>query len=156
MPVVTILDNIRSFHNVGAVFRVSDAFRLEHLYLCGITPKPPHRDIRKTALGAEESVDWTAANSAATIVHKLRADGYKVYAVEQAEGGEMLDTMTLDINQKYALVFGHEVNGVSDEVMQIVDGSIEIPQEGTKHSLNISVTAGIIIWQLFKLFRSKL
>lgn len=147
-PVVAVLDNIRSMHNVGSVFRTADAFLIEGIFLCGYTPKPPHRDINKTALGAAETVDWMAFSTAAEAVQELKTKGYKVYAVEQTEGSISLEKFTHDENVKIAVVFGNEVEGVNDEVLQLVDGSIEIPQSGMKHSLNISVAAGIVLWEI--------
>ena len=137
LPLVVVLDNIRSLHNIGSVFRTSDAFRIECIYLCGITAVPPHPEMHKTALGAEFTVD------------NLRNEGYTVYSVEQAEGSIMLNELTLDRIGKYAIVMGNEVKGVQQEVIDHSHGCIEIPQYGTKHSLNVSVTAGIVIWDLF-------
>lgn len=150
LPLVIILDNIRSLHNIGSVFRTSDAFRIECIYLCGITATPPHTEMHKTALGAELTVDWQYVNNSVEAVDKLKKEGYIVYSVEQAEGSIMLDELTLDRSKKYAVVMGNEVKGVQQEVIDHSDGCIEIPQYGTKHSLNVSVTAGIVIWDLFK------
>ena len=144
LPLVVILDDIRSLHNIGSVFRTSDAFRIECIYLCGITATPPHPEMHKTALGAEFTV-----NNAVDAVDNLRKEGYIVYSVEQAEGSVMLDELKLDKTKKYAIVMGNEVKGVQQEVIDHSDGCIEIPQYGTKHSLNVSVTAGIVIWELF-------
>ena len=138
IPLVVVLDHVRSLNNVGSVFRTSDAFRVESIYLCGITACPPHAEIHKTALGAEETVD------------KLKQQGYTVCAVEQAEGSTMLDNLLLDKNKKYAVIMGNEVKGVQQCVVDNCDMCIEIPQYGTKHSLNVSVTTGIIIWDFFK------
>ena len=149
MPLVVVLDNIRSLHNIGSVFRTSDAFRIACIYLCGITAVPPHPEMHKTALGAEFTVDWKYVDNAVETVDNLRQAGYTVYAVEQAEGSVMLDQLTLDRTRKYAVVLGNEVKGVQQEVIDHCDGCIEIPQYGTKHSLNVSVTAGIVIWDLF-------
>lgn len=146
-PLVVVLDNIRSMHNVGSVFRSADAFLIEKMVLCGYTPRPPHRDIHKTALGATETVAWEYAESTVDAVQSLQANGYKVYAVEQAEGAVFLHEFTPG-NENIAIVLGNEVEGVSDEVLDICDGCIEIPQLGSKHSLNISVAAGIILWAL--------
>ena len=143
LPLVVVLDNIRSLHNIGSVFRTSDAFRVECIYLCGITATPPHPEMHKTALGAEFTVDWK-------YVDNLKKEGYTVYSVEQAEGSIMLDELSLDRTKKYAVVMGNEVKGVQQEVIDHSDGCIEIPQYCTKHSLNVSVTAGIVIWDLFK------
>ena len=150
LPLVVVLDNIRSLHNIGSVFRTSDAFRVECIYLCGITAVPPHPEMHKTALGAEFTVDWKYVNNAVEAVDNLKKDGYTVYSVEQAEGSIMLEDIKLDPNRKYAVVLGNEVKGVQQEVIDHSDGCIEIPQYGTKHSLNVSVTAGIVIWDLFK------
>lgn len=150
LPLVVVLDDIRSLHNIGSVFRTSDAFRIEHFYLCGITAVPPHAEIHKTALGAEFSVEWTYVHNAVEAVDNLKSNGYIVYSIEQAEGSIMLDDLQLDKQQKYAVVLGNEVKGVGQEVINHSHGCIEIPQYGTKHSLNVSVTAGIVIWDLFK------
>lgn len=150
LPLVVVLDNVRSLHNIGSVFRTSDAFRIECIYLCGITAVPPHPEMHKTALGAEFIVDWKYVNNAVEAVDNLRNAGYVVYSVEQAEGSTMLDELTLDKSCRYAVVLGNEVKGVQQEVIDHSDGCIEIPQYGTKHSLNVSVTAGIVIWDLFK------
>lgn len=154
-PVVVILDNIRSMNNVGSFFRTGDAFRVEKLYLCGITPTPPHREISRSALGAELSVDWEQADDTATIIHRLKAGGYQVMAVEQAEGSWALEEFDWDIRKPLAVVFGNEVSGVDDRVMELVDGSLEIRQYGTKHSLNVSVSAGIVLWQLLNQYQAK-
>ena len=153
LPLVVVLDDIRSLHNIGSVFRTADAFRIECIYLCGITATPPHPEMHKTALGAEFTVDWKYVNNAVETVDNLRSEGYVVYSVEQAEGSIMLDELTLDRSKKYAVVMGNEVKGVQQEVIDHSDGCIEIPQYGTKHSLNVSVTAGIVIWDLFKKLR---
>lgn len=150
LPLIIVLDNVRSLHNIGSVFRTSDAFRIECIYLCGITATPPHPEMHKTALGAEFTVDWKYAYNAVEAVDNLKKEGYAVYSVEQAEGSVMLDELTLDKNGKYAVVLGNEVKGVQQEVIDHCQGCIEIPQYGTKHSLNVSVTAGIVIWDLFK------
>lgn len=149
-PLVIVLDNIRSHNNVGSVFRTADAFRAEGVYLCGYTDTPPHRDIHKTALGATESVDWKYFETTALAIEALKAESYKVWAIEQAEGRTMLDELDLSTGGKHAIVFGNEVNGVDDAVMELVDGVVEIPQFGTKHSLNISVSAGIVIWEFWR------
>ena len=150
LPLVVVLDDIRSLHNIGSVFRTADAFRIECIYLCGITATPPHPEMHKTALGAEFTVDWKYVNNAVETVDNLRSEGYVVYSVEQAEGSIMLDELTLDRSKKYAVVMGNEVKGVQQEVIDHSDGCIEIPQYGTKHSLNVSVTAGIVICDSFK------
>ena len=149
LPLVVVLDNIRSLHNIGSVFRTSDAFRIECINLCGITATPPHAEMHKTALGAEFTVDWKYVNNTVEAVDNLKKEGYTVYSVEQAEGSIMLNELTLDKNRKYAIVMGNEVKGVQQEVIDHSHGCIEIPQYGTKHSLNVSVTAGIVIWDLF-------
>lgn len=148
--VIAVLDNIRSMHNVGSVFRTADAFLIEGIFLCGYTPQPPHRDINKTALGATETVDWMSFSTTLDAVNELKVKGYKVYAIEQTEGSISLEKFTVPKDQKIAVVFGNEVEGVNDEVLQLVDGSIEIPQAGMKHSLNISVAAGIVLWEIAK------
>jgi 23S rRNA (guanosine2251-2'-O)-methyltransferase len=148
LPLIVILDNIRSTYNVGSVFRTADAFRLEKIYLCGITSIPPHPEIHKTALGAEESVDWEYSTSTLEVVDKLKQQGYRVYAVEQAQGSTMLNNFNPS-DDKLAIVMGNEVKGVQQEVINHSDGCLEIPQYGTKHSLNVSVTTGIVIWDLF-------
>lgn len=149
LPVAVVLDNVRSMHNIGSIFRTSDGFAVEQVCLCGITAQPPHREIEKTALGATQSVSWTYFETPLEAIAKLRADGYKIIAIEQAENSIMLNTFTPAANEKYALIFGNEVNGVSDEVMQQIDACIEIPQFGTKHSFNIVVSAGIVLWDFF-------
>lgn len=145
-----ILDDIRSLNNVGSVFRTADAFRAEKLYLCGITGQPPHRDITKTALGATESVDWQYTADIVSLIQQLRMDGWLIVAVEQAEGSVLLNDFSPVINKPYAFVLGNEVTGVRDEVVQLADIVLEIPQFGTKHSLNIAVTAGIICWDFLQ------
>jgi len=149
-PLVVVLDNVRSLHNVGSVFRTGDAFLIEAVYLCGITSTPPHPEIHKTALGAEDAVEWKYFDDAYEAVAHLNSEGYMVYAIEQAEGSTMLPDLNLAMNQKIAVVFGNEVKGVQQKVIDNCHGCIEIPQYGTKHSLNVSVTGGIIIWELFK------
>ncbi len=149
-PVIVVMDNIRSMHNVGSVFRTADAFLIEAIFLCGYTPQPPHRDIHKTALGATETVDWIYFDQTATSVIKLKESGYKVYAVEQTEGSIKLDQFNWNKKDKIALVFGNEVEGVSNDVLKLCDGYIEIPQHGMKHSLNISIAAGIVLWELVR------
>lgn len=147
IPLLVVLDNVRSLHNVGSVFRTSDAFLIEAVYLCGITSTPPHAEIHKTALGAEDSVDWKYFEDCHEAINSLKKDNFIVYAIEQAEGSVMLPELSLDSNNKYAVVLGNEVKGVQQSVIDMCDGCIEIPQFGTKHSLNVSVTAGIIIWE---------
>ena len=153
LPLVVVLDNVRSLHNIGSVFRTADAFRIKCIYLCGITACPPHPEMHKTALGAEFTVDWRYVENTVQAVDNLRAGGYVVYSVEQVESSTMLDQLVLDPGKKYAVVLGNEVKGVQQEVVDHSDGCIEIPQYGTKHSLNVSVTAGIVMWDLFKLLR---
>lgn len=150
IPLVVVLDHVRSLNNVGSVFRTSDAFRVEAIYLCGITACPPHTEIHKTALGAEESVDWLYFKDTMEAVEKLKAEGYVVCAIEQAEGSTMLDKLLLDKTKKYAVILGNEVKGVQQNVVDNCDMCVEIPQYGTKHSLNVSVTAGIVIWDFFQ------
>lgn len=149
-PLVVVLDNVRSQHNIGSVFRTSDAFRVREIILCGITATPPHAEIHKTALGAEDSVKWRYVEETLPVVFELKANGYVVFSIEQTENSRSLETMRLQKNRKYAVVFGHEVHGVQQDVIDASDGCIEIPQYGTKHSLNVSVTAGIVIWDCFK------
>lgn len=149
LPVTVVLDNVRSMHNVGSLFRTADGFAAEQLLLCGITGQPPHREIEKTALGATASVEWNYYTTTVQAVEHLRAEGYRIIAIEQAENSTMLNTFTPDPTQKYALVFGNEVNGVDDAVMALADTCIEIPQFGTKHSFNIVVSAGIVLWDFY-------
>ncbi|AWH73199.1 RNA methyltransferase [Dokdonia sp. Dokd-P16] len=148
-PIIIVLDNIRSLNNVGSVFRTSDAFLVEKIYLCGITATPPHRDIQKTALGATDAVAWEYVEDSVALVKQLKEDGVYVCAIEQAEGAVMLDKFMPTTGEKYAVVFGNEVKGVQQEIVSLSDTVIEIPQLGTKHSLNISVSAGVVIWDLF-------
>ncbi len=150
IPIVVVLDEVRSMNNVGSVFRTSDSFLIEAIYLCGFTPTPPHRDIQKTALGATETVEWKHVQSTQEAVTQLKENGYKVYAVEQVHGSILLHQFKIDTALKYAFVFGNEVNGVQEEVISLCDGIIEIPQLGSKHSLNISVSAGILLWEVSK------
>lgn len=149
LPLVLILDNVRSMHNIGSIFRTSDGFAIEKIYLCGITAQPPHREIEKTALGATQSVEWLYSESVTEAIKKLKAAGYTLIAVEQAENSVMLTNYHPQKTEKYALIFGNEVNGVSDEAMKLIDTCIEIPQFGTKHSFNIVVSAGIVLWDFF-------
>ncbi|WBX71276.1 RNA methyltransferase [Tenacibaculum retecalamus] len=148
-PIIVVLDNIRSLNNVGSVFRTSDAFLIEKIYLCGITATPPNKEIHKTALGATESVAWEHVESTIELVEKLKQDNVKVLAIEQAENSTKLNKFTPEANQKYAVVMGNEVKGVQQEVVSAADFCIEIPQLGTKHSLNISVSCGVVLWDLF-------
>ena len=153
LPVVVVLDNVRSMHNVGSIFRTADGFALEKVILCGITAQPPHREIEKTALGATQSVDWVHYSDTILAVEDLKINGYEIVAIEQAENSTMLNTFIPDQNKKYALIFGNEVDGVSDEVMSKIDECIEIPQFGTKHSFNIVISAGIVFWDFFAKLR---
>ena len=146
VPLVVVLDDVRSMHNVGSVLRTADAFRLEAVWMCGITGTPPHAEIHKTALGAEDSVEWRYFATALEAVEKLKEDGVEVLAVEQAEGSTMLQDFRRDPSRRYAIVMGNEVKGVHQEVIDLCDGCLEIPQQGTKHSMNVSVAAGIVIY----------
>lgn len=152
-PIVVVLDNIRSCNNIGSVFRTSDALLIEKIYLCGITATPPNNEIRKTALDAEKSVNWEYYENTEDVVAKLQKEGYKVYAIEQVENSILLPDYKPAAEEKPALVFGNEVKGVKQSVVDICDGSIEIPQFGTKHSFNISVSAGIVLWDIFQKVR---
>ncbi|HLO60743.1 MAG TPA: RNA methyltransferase, partial [Bacteroidales bacterium] len=151
-PVVVVLDNVRSLNNIGSVFRTCDAFLMQEIILCGITATPPHREISKTALGATESVEWKYMESTVEAVNELRNNGYKVFAIEQARGACMLHDLSISQNEKYAVIFGHEINGVSQEVVDLCDGVIEIPQHGTKHSINVAVSTGIVLWEFFRFY----
>ena len=150
LPLIVVLDNVRSLHNVGSVFRTADAFRLEAIYLCGITACPPSAEIHKTALGAEDSVDWHYAADTCDVVRRLKEEGVIVFAVEQVEGSVLLPDLELNPSQRYAVVMGNEVKGVQQAVVDLADYALEIPQYGTKHSLNVSVTAGIVMWEFLK------
>ena len=149
-PFVIVLDNVRSGSNVGSVFRTADAFRVERIFLCGITAKPPHRDINKTALGATESVVWDYYPETIEAVNRLKAEGYTIIAVEQAEGSVKLQNFPFGSEERYVFVFGHEVHGVDQQVLDLCDLCLEIPQFGTKHSFNIAVSAGMVLWELFR------
>lgn len=149
-PLVMILDNVRSLHNVGSVFRTSDAYLVEKIFLCGITAVPPSAEIHKTALGAEDTVQWEYAENTVAVVASLKANGYTVLAIEQVEGSVSLNDFAIDNNRKYAVILGNEVKGVQQSVVDQCDACIELPQFGTKHSLNVSVTAGIVIWEFSK------
>ncbi len=155
LPLIVVLDDVRSLHNVGSVFRSGDAFRVEAVYLCGITATPPHPEIHKTALGGEDSVAWRYFPTATEAVESLHNDGFFVYSIEQVEGSTKLQNLQLDTDKRYAIVLGNEVKGVHQEVVDMSDGCLEIPQFGTKHSLNVSVTAGMVIWEVAKKFLSK-
>lgn len=150
LPVCIVLDNIRSLHNVGSAFRTSDAFRLEKIYLTGITGIPPHREIEKTALGATASVAWAYAEKTGALLKELKENQYTIIAIEQTSQSEPLDKFLPEPGKKYCLVFGNEVHGVSEEALAVADKALEIPQHGTKHSLNISVCLGIVAWEFFK------
>ena len=154
-PLTVVLDNVRSLNNIGSVFRTADAFRVERIALCGITATPPHREIHKTALGAEESVEWSYHEEAVACVRGLKEKGYRVYAVELAHDSLKLGTDEVATDKPVAIVFGNEIDGVQEEVMELCDGYLEIPQAGTKHSLNVSCAAAIVIWELFKQLRVK-
>jgi 23S rRNA (guanosine2251-2'-O)-methyltransferase len=149
-PLVVVLDSIRSLNNIGSFFRTCDAFNVEKIYLCGITATPPHRDINKTAIGATESVDWEHAEDIVALSEKLQSDGYAVCTIEQTEKTTLLQNISTLTNQKFALVFGNEVDGVNQEIVDLSDHVIEIPQFGTKHSLNVSVCAGVVLWEFSK------
>lgn len=149
-PLIIVLDDIRSLHNIGSVFRTSDAFLVEKIYLCGITATPPNKEIHKTALGATDTVTWEYAKDALEVIEQLKSENVAVFAIEQVENAVFLNDFKVEKNNKYALVFGNEVYGVSQKAIEICDGTIEIPQLGTKHSLNISVSAGIVVWDLFQ------
>ena len=153
LPVVVVLDNVRSAQNVGSFFRTADAFGIEHIALCGISATPPNREIHKTALGSEMSVAWSYYNTTLECMDKLRNEGYKIIAIEQIEGATMLDNFRANKGEKYALIFGNEVDGVDQAVADVVDGAIEIPQVGIKHSLNVSVSAGVLMWEMFRQLR---
>ncbi len=156
LPVIVILDNVRSMHNIGSIFRTSDGFAVEKIYLCGITAQPPHREIEKTALGATQSIDWLYFENVPEVIQTLKTEGYRIIAIEQAENSVMLNNYHPQSDEKYALIFGNEVNGVSDEAMKLIDTCIEIPQVGTKHSFNIAVSAGVVLWDFFAKLNSNL
>lgn len=149
-PVTIVLDNVRSQNNIGSVFRTADAFRIEKVVLTGICSTPPNKEIHKTALGAEDSVEWEYYETCLTAIETLKQQGYVIISIEQVEGSVSLEDFNVDENQKYALVLGNEVKGVDEEVVKASNYAIEIPQEGTKHSLNVSITAGIVMWEFFK------
>ena len=153
-PIIIVLDNIRSLNNIGSVFRTSDAFLIEKIYLCGITAKPPHNDIRKTALGSTETVDWEYFENTLDVINNLKSEDVQICSIEQAENATMLNDFAPQPNTKYAFVFGNEVKGVDQNVVDVCDVVIEIPQYGTKHSLNISVSAGVVVWDVFTKIKS--
>ena len=155
IPVVGVLDNIRSMHNVGAVFRTADAFLIEKVYLCGITATPPHKEIHKTAIGATESVDWEYEENALNLIEKLRKDNYSIVCIEQVENSISFPEYEVDPSRKYAIVMGNEVDGVQQEIIDKTDVCLEIPQSGTKHSLNVSVCTGIVLWKWYEAFLQK-
>ncbi len=155
LPVVIILDNVRSMNNVGSIFRTCDAFAVEQIYLCGITGQPPHREIEKTALGATKSVAWKHVADIETLIIELKAKNYHIVGIEQAQGSIKLNTFSPSSDMKYALIFGNEVDGVSAIAMELIDTCLEIPQFGTKHSFNIVVSAGIVLWDFFTKLNSK-
>lgn len=148
-PLIIIADNVRSMHNVGSIFRTSDAFLVEKIYLCGITPTPPHREIQKTALGATESVDWQYAENTLDVINQLKKEGWTILALEQTTNSVMLDELKVEKGEKIAIVLGNEVEGVNQEVINLCHKAVEIPQFGTKHSFNVSVSCGIMLWQVY-------
>ncbi|SMP04019.1 RNA methyltransferase [Chryseobacterium profundimaris] len=150
IPLIVVLDNIRSMHNVGATFRTADAFLIQKIILCGITPQPPHREIHKAALGATESVDWKYENDIISVINELKSEGFEVIGIEQTTDSKMITDFTIDSSKKYAVILGNEVEGISDEALPHIDSFIEIPQLGTKHSLNVSVCGGIVMWEFAK------
>lgn len=152
-PIVVVLDNVRSLNNIGSVFRTGDGFCIEAVYLCGITATPPNKDIHKTALGATESVAWKYFNNTSDAIGELKKSGFRIYSIEQVENSMSLEKFQPQTNEKLALVFGHEVKGVDQQIVDMSDGCIEIPQFGTKHSFNISVSIGIVLWDIFKKMR---
>jgi 23S rRNA (guanosine2251-2'-O)-methyltransferase len=150
IPLVVVLDNIRSMHNVGATFRTADAFLVQKIILCGITPQPPHREIHKAALGATESVGWSHEADINTAIHQLKLQDFEIIGIEQTSSSRVITDFTIDPSKKYAVILGNEVEGISDEALQNIDSFIEIPQLGTKHSLNVSVCGGIVMWEFAK------
>jgi 23S rRNA (guanosine2251-2'-O)-methyltransferase len=150
IPLVVVLDNVRSMHNVGAAFRTADAFLVEKIVLCGITPQPPHREIHKAALGATESVDWSYENDINTAINDLKSSGFEILGIEQTSDSKMISDFVIDQSKKYAVILGNEVDGISDEALENIDAFLEIPQLGTKHSLNVSVCGGIVMWEFAK------
>ncbi|WP_370900749.1 RNA methyltransferase [Chryseobacterium gossypii] len=150
IPLIVILDNIRSMHNVGAAFRTADAFLIKKIILCGITPQPPHREIHKAALGATESVDWGYEKDINTAINDLKSEGYTIIGIEQTTDSRMITDFNIDRSQQYAVILGNEVEGISDDALPNIDAFLEIPQLGTKHSLNVSVCGGIVMWEFAK------
>jgi 23S rRNA (guanosine2251-2'-O)-methyltransferase len=155
IPVIIVLDNVRSMNNIGSIFRSADAFAISAVYLCGITATPPHREIQKTALGATESVEWKYFSSTREAVENLRSSGYWVTGIEQTDRSILISDLKITEERKYALIFGNEVDGVSDDVISLVDEAVEIPQGGTKHSLNVAVSAGIVFWEFYRRMKLK-
>jgi len=155
IPLVVVLDNIRSMHNVGATFRTADAFLIQKIILCGITPQPPHREIHKAALGATESVDWSYEKEINIAINDLKNQGFEVVGIEQTTDSQIITDFIIDNTKKYAVILGNEVEGISDEALQNIDSFIEIPQLGTKHSLNVSVCGGIVMWEFAKALETK-
>jgi 23S rRNA (guanosine2251-2'-O)-methyltransferase len=153
IPLTVVLDNIRSLHNIGSIFRTADAFLIEKIILCGVSCPPPHPELHKTALGAEDTVDWVYMESTQEVIQNLKKQAYYVFAVEQAHESIVLNNLTLDVSKKYAIVLGNEVKGVEQSVVDNCDACLEIPQFGTKHSLNVSVVSGIVLWSFFKILR---
>lgn len=153
IPVVIVLDNIRSAHNIGSVFRTADSFLMEKIYLCGITATPPNKEIRKTALGATESVDWEYVEDIHQLISQLKENHYQVLSIEQVEGSQDMTEFQISTDQKYAIILGNEVEGVQQSVIDASHSCLEIPQDGTKHSLNVSVCAGIVLWEFFRKMR---
>jgi 23S rRNA (guanosine2251-2'-O)-methyltransferase len=149
IPFILVLDNVRSLHNIGSAFRTADAFLLQSIYLCGVSATPPNKEIHKTALGAEDSVNWEYFENTMDAVQKLKENGYRIFALEQTEKSTSLLDFDIEKDEKYAFIFGHEVKGVQQDVINLCDGSIEIPQHGTKHSFNVSVSIGIVLWDLY-------
>ena len=150
IPLVVVLDNVRSMHNVGAVFRTADAFLIEKIILCGITPQPPHREIHKAALGATESVDWAYEKDIVTAINDLKSENFEIIGIEQTTDSTLITNFNINATQKYALILGNEVDGISDDALENIDTFLEIPQLGTKHSLNVSVCGGIVMWEFAK------
>ena len=149
-PIIIVLDNVRSLHNIGSIFRTADAFAIEKILLCGISAQPPHREINKTALGATDSVEWEYYSQTEQAIEAVKKKGYHIMAIEQTSNSTLLNQLKVKSGQKIALIFGHEVNGVAQEIVNLADSVVEIPQSGTKHSLNISVCAGVVLWDIYQ------